>query len=54
MRLLLTKPYPELLIARRLQKGFLHLEPLDLEIVVGGIPNDNAITLLREIKLRFL
>lgn len=36
MRILLVKPYPELLIARRLQEGFLHLEPLELEIVAGG------------------
>jgi hopanoid C-3 methylase len=46
MRILLVKPYPELLIARRLQQSFLHLEPLELEIVAGGIPPDNEIRIL--------
>lgn len=46
MRVLLIKPYPELLIARRLQEGFLHLEPLELEIVAGGIPEDNEIKIV--------
>ncbi len=43
MRILLIKPYTELLVARRLQEGFLHLEPLELEIVAGGVPVDNEI-----------
>jgi len=34
MRILLVRPHPELLVSRRLQEGFLHLEPLDLEIPV--------------------
>lgn len=46
MRILLTKPYIELLIARRLQEGFVHLEPLELEIVAGGIPSDNQIKII--------
>lgn len=40
LRLLLVKPHPVLNIARKLQKGFLHLEPLELEIVAGGVPED--------------
>ncbi len=43
MRILLIKPYPDLLVARRLQEGFLHLEPLELEIVAGGIPEENDV-----------
>lgn len=46
MRILLIKPYPELLIARRLQEGFLHLEPLELEIVAGGIPPEHQVKIL--------
>lgn len=46
MRILLVKPFPELLVARRLQEGFLHLEPLELEIVAGGIPEDNEIKIV--------
>lgn len=42
MRILLVKPYPELLVAKRLQ-AFLHLEPLELEIVAGGVlPEDDV------------
>ena len=46
MRILLVKPHPELLVARRLQEGFLHLEPLELEIVAGGVPKDDDVTIL--------
>ena len=46
MRVLLVKPYPELLIARRLQEGFLHLEPLELEIVAGGVPLTDEVIIL--------
>ena len=46
MRILLIKPSTDLLVARRLQEGFLHLEPLELEIVAGGIPEDNEIKIL--------
>ncbi|MBI4847358.1 MAG: cobalamin B12-binding domain-containing protein [Nitrospirae bacterium] len=45
MRILLVKPHPQLLIAKRLQQGFLHLEPLELEIVAGGVPEGNEITI---------
>ncbi|SDU43690.1 B12-binding domain-containing radical SAM protein [Desulfobacula phenolica] len=37
MKVLLVKPYTELKVAKRLQEGFLHLEPLELEITAGGI-----------------
>jgi len=46
MRILLVKPYPELLVARRLQEGFLHLEPLELEIVAGGVPSTEEVKIL--------
>ncbi len=46
MKILLVKPYPELLVARRLQKGFLHLEPLELEIVAAGPPPEEDIKIL--------
>ena len=46
MRILLIRPYPELHIARCLEHGFLHLEPLDLEIVAGGVPEDDTVTIL--------
>jgi radical SAM superfamily enzyme YgiQ (UPF0313 family) len=46
MRIILVKPYPELLVARRLQEGFLHLEPLELEIVAGGIPSTEEVMIL--------
>lgn len=46
MRILLVKPHSELLVARRLQEGFLRLEPLDLEIVAGGIPEKDDVTIL--------
>lgn len=46
MRILLVKPQTELLVARRLQEGFLHLEPLELEIVAGGIPKENDVRIL--------
>jgi radical SAM superfamily enzyme YgiQ (UPF0313 family) len=46
VRILLVKPHPELLVSRRLQEGFLHLEPLDLEIVAGGVPEDDEVSIL--------
>jgi radical SAM superfamily enzyme YgiQ (UPF0313 family) len=45
LRILLVKPHPQLLIAKRLQEGFLHLEPLELEIVAGGVPVDDEIVI---------
>ena len=46
MKILLVKPQTELLVAKRLQEGFLHLEPLELEIVAGGIPKENDVQIL--------
>jgi len=46
MRILLVKPHPELLVARSLQEGFLHLEPLELEIVAGGASENEEIRIL--------
>ncbi len=46
MRVLLVKPHAELRVAQRLQSGFLHLEPLELEIVAGGVPPDDEVRIL--------
>jgi len=46
VRILLVKPSPQLLIAKRLQEGFLHLEPLELEIVAGGVPLEDDVEIL--------
>jgi len=42
MKVLLVRPYPELKVAKALEQGFLHLEPLDLEIVAGGVKDAQA------------
>ncbi len=42
----MVKPYTELKVARRLQEGFLHLEPLELEIVAGGVPENDEVKIL--------
>ncbi|HEX9021634.1 MAG TPA: radical SAM protein [Nitrospirota bacterium] len=42
LTILLIKPHSHLLVARRLQ-DFLHLEPLELEIVAGGVPQEDAV-----------
>jgi len=46
MKILLVKPHPELKVARTLQKAFLHLEPLELEIVAGGVPAEDDVKIL--------
>ena len=46
MRILLVKPHTELRVARNLQAGFLHLEPLELEIVAGGVPAEDEVKIL--------
>jgi hopanoid C-3 methylase len=46
MKILLVKPKPELLVPIRLQEGFLHLEPLELEIVAGGLGPEEEIKIL--------
>ncbi len=45
MRILLVKPNPQLLVARRLQEGFLHLEPLELEMVAAGVPPEDEVVI---------
>jgi radical SAM superfamily enzyme YgiQ (UPF0313 family) len=45
MQILLIRPHPELRIARRLEE-FLRLEPLNLEIVAGGVPEDDDVAIL--------
>ncbi len=45
MRILLVKPSPQLLVARRLQEGFLHLEPLELEMVAAGVPPEDEVVI---------
>jgi len=42
LTILLIKPHSHLLVAKRLQ-DFLHLEPLELEIVAGGVPKEDRI-----------
>lgn len=46
MKILLVKPYTELKVAKRLQESFLHLEPLELEIVAGGVPPEDEVRIL--------
>jgi len=46
MRVLLVRPYPELRVARVLEKGFLRLEPLNLEIVAGAVPRGDDVEIL--------
>ncbi len=46
MKILLVKPYPELAVAKRLSEAFLHLEPLELEIVAGGVPDGHEVRIL--------
>ena len=45
MRILLVKPNPQLLVAKRLQEGFLHLEPLELEMVAAGVPAEDEVVI---------
>jgi len=46
MRVLLVKPHAQLLVPIRLQEGFLHLEPLELEIVAGGLGPEEEVKIL--------
>ncbi|PIQ87648.1 MAG: hypothetical protein COV73_03025 [Candidatus Omnitrophica bacterium CG11_big_fil_rev_8_21_14_0_20_43_6] len=46
LRILLVKPHAELLVPIRLQEGFLHLEPLELEIVAGGLGPEEEVKIL--------
>ncbi len=45
MNILLIRPHVHLKVARSFQR-FLHLEPLDLEIVAGGLPPEAGIQIL--------
>ena len=44
LRILLVKPHLQLLVAKRLN-DFLHLEPLELEIVAGGVPEEDYVAI---------
>lgn len=44
VRILLVRPHSHLLVADRL-KLFLHLEPLELEIVAGGVPEEDQVSI---------
>ncbi len=46
MKVLLIKPYTELKVAKRLQEGFLHLEPLELEITAAGVDKKHGAKIL--------
>ncbi len=46
MRILLIKPYPPLALSKFLMDYFMHLEPLELEIVAGGIPREHEVTIM--------
>ncbi len=46
LRILLVKPHAQLLVPIRLQEGFLHLEPLELEIVAGGLGPEEEVKIL--------
>ncbi len=45
LRVLLVKPSQHLAITRHLNR-FLHLEPLDLEMVAGGVPDGDEVSIL--------
>lgn len=46
MRILLVKPYPPLALSKFLMDYFMHLEPLELEIVAGGIPVEEEVSII--------
>lgn len=46
MRVLLIKPHPPLALSKFLMDFFLHLEPLELEIVAGGVPPEDDVTIM--------
>ncbi len=46
MKVLLIKPYTALKVAKRLQQGFLHLEPLELEITAAGVDKKHITRIL--------
>lgn len=46
MRVLLVKPHPPLPLSKLLMDFFLHLEPLELEIVAGGLSAEDDVAIL--------
>jgi len=46
MKVLLVKPFPQLPLSRHLMEYFLHLEPLELEIVAGGVPPEDEVSII--------
>lgn len=46
MRVLLVKPHPPLALSKFLMDFFLHLEPLELEIVAGGVPEEDEVAII--------
>jgi radical SAM superfamily enzyme YgiQ (UPF0313 family) len=46
MRILLIKPFPPLALSKFLMDFFLHLEPLELEIVAGGVPPEDEVEIM--------
>ncbi len=46
MKVLLVKPYTQLKVAKRLQEGFLHLEPHELEITAAGVDKKHITRIL--------
>lgn len=46
MHILLVKPHPPLALSRLLMDCFLHLEPLELEIVAGAVPDEDVVEII--------
>ena len=46
MRVLLVKPYAPLALSKDLMDYFLHLEPLELEIVAGAVPEEDQVEII--------
>jgi radical SAM superfamily enzyme YgiQ (UPF0313 family) len=46
MRVLLVKPYAPLALSKFLMDLFLHLEPLELEIVAGAVPAEDQVEII--------
>ncbi len=46
MKILLIKPHPPLALSKLLMDCFLHLEPLELEIVAGGVPAEDEVAIM--------
>ncbi len=46
MRILLIKPFPPLALSKYLMDFFLHLEPLELEIVAGSVPPEDEVEIM--------